>query len=474
MANIFTISAFFIVLREVLEACLVVGIVLAYLEKSGDKLLRPYVWAGAAAGILLSLVVGVTFTVIYYRNDNQLFTGKAEYIFEGIAFLFAAALLTWMILWMLAMGRKMQQEIEDKVDKALQSESTAQAKIGIASMVFIQVLREGIETFIFLFGAAGSDGSDDAWKGIILPGILGLIVGLIVAYLVFRGLVTLDIQSFFLISSLVLMAFAAGLVSHGLHELQEADWFGPYDGVEIRDWWNAKMWSTKDCCNDKTNEFFAMLRALFGYQDTPSFIELTSYFAYWAAILAILLAMNWSTVKTASKRAGKYSRGCAFFSLCSFFVGFIYACINATWTGLVVTIIGLILSVVACAAVFGTFAKFIPGLNASRRTLASVAAVGSAVFGLFVCVLHIVQLTCLEIKCRFPSFYYWGLIFTTEWIEEGNTGKSYNSVAVLSWSFVFSFFFFACQAIAFYIYSLNMTDKDVAEEAEKVIEDVEA
>lgn len=466
MVNVFSIPAFFIVLREVLEACLVVGIVLAYLNKTGATQLRKYVWSGAAAGVALSGIVGITFTALYYSREQQLFSGKSEYIFEGLAFLFAAALLTWMILWMMLMGKSMRSSLEAKVDKAIDAESSSRAAWGIFTMVFIQVLREGIETFIFLFGASASGEQEDggidrdAWKSAILPGLLGLIVGLAVAYVVFRGMVTLDIQSFFLVSSLVLMAFAAGLVSHGLHELQEADWLGPYEtknGEEItsidRPWYNAKMWTTKACCNDKENEFFAMLRALFGYQDTPSFIEFASYFAYWAVVLAILAWMNWSLIRAARNKTARYARGCAAFAVICFFVGFVYACLNATWTGLVVTIFGLLLSVVAALAVFDVLSDMVSALGALRKPLALAAAVGLAVFALFVCVLHIAQMACLGKSCELPNFFYWGLIFQADWAQRENTGSSWNAVAVLAVSFIFTFFFLSVFAAVMYLYS---------------------
>jgi high-affinity iron transporter len=466
MVNAFSIPAFFIVLREVLEACLVVGIVLAYLAKTGATQLRKYVWMGAAVGVAISGIIGVTFAALYYSRGQQLFDGKSEIIFEGFAFLLAAALLTWMILWMMVMGKNLRQHLETKVDKAIEAESSGKAAALVGGMVGVQVLREGVETFIFLFGASASNqleggGVDkNAWKSIILPGILGLFVGLAVSYVVFRGLVTLDIQSFFLISSLVLMAFAAALVSRGLHELQELDWFGAYEtlnGKEIdsidRPWQNATMWSTKGCCNDEENEFFAMLRALFGYQDLPSFIEFASYFAYWAVVLGVLAWMNWSTIRAARNKTAKYARGCAAFALISSFVGFIYASLNATWTGLVVTIFGLLLSIATTLVVFDVLTDFFKAIGALRRPIALACGVGLALFTVFVSVLHLVQMSCLEKSCELPKFYYWGLIFQSEWNEAGNTGTSWHSVGVLAVSFVFSFFFLGMFAIIMFLYS---------------------
>lgn len=471
MVNVFSIPAFFIVLREVLEACLVVGIVLAYLDKTGAVHLRKWVWSGAGAGVLVSSVIGITFTVFYYTRDDQVFSGPAELIFEGFAFLFAAGLLTWMILWMLKAGKSLQADIEKKVDTAIEADSAGMAAWGVFGMVFIQVLREGIETFIFLFGAAASGEADDgtvdkeAWKSVILPGFLGLIVGLAVAFFVFRGLVTLDIQSFFMISSIVLMAFAAGLVSHGLHELQEVDWFGPYEkknGVEIgsieRDWWNAKMWNTSACCNDKKNEFFAMLRALFGYQDTPSFIEFASYFFYWFVVLGVLAGLYWGAVRAARNKTARYAKTCSGFAFLSMFVGAIYVCLNFTWSGCLVTFAGVIIATVATAASFDAISSNFGAIAAARRSLALGAAVAIALYTLFVSVLHIVQLSCLDKSCELPQFFYWGLIFSNDWNVRGNTGSSWNAVAVLSISFVFSVFFLTFWTVVMYLYSSHVSN----------------
>lgn len=467
MVNVFSIPAFFIVLREVLEACLVVGIVLAYLQKTGATHMNKWVWFGAAGGVVVSLAAGIAFGVVYYVREDQLFSGKSEKIFEGIAFNVAAALLTWAIIWFMVMGRNLQAQLESKVDRAIEADSSSKGKFALFSIVFVQVLREGIETFIFLFGASATgDGIDrDAWKGIVLPGLLGLVVGLVTAYVVFRGMVTLDIQKFFFWSSAILIAFAAGLVSHGMHELQEADWFGPWDmrdGKEItskgRDWWNARMWNTTDCCNDKKNEFFAMLRALFGYQDTPTFVEWGSYFAYWALILSVFLFINWAAVKTARDKTAKHARGVSAFLLPCFFVAFIYACLNATWTGLVTSIFGLILATISTLVAFDVLSVWIKAIRPIRRTLALGVAIAAALYTLFVSILHIVQMDCFEKSCRLPDFYYWGLIFSNEWNMGGNKGESYVAIAVLSISFVISFFLFAFWALTFYLFAGHVSN----------------
>ena len=233
MVKVFSIPAFFIVLREVLEACVVVGIVLAYLKKTGTTQYSKYVWIGAFSGVGLSLALGIAFGIVYWVNDNSLFEGNAEKIFEGVTFLVAAVLLTWMILWIMSMGKKLQQSLEGKVEKIIEDdESTSRRKkILLVGLVGFQVLREGIETFIFITANAGAE-DQGGWRAIPIPGILAIIVGLVASYLVFRGMLELDIIKFFYWSSVILVFFAAGLVSYAFHEIQEVDAFGDWEPSE--------------------------------------------------------------------------------------------------------------------------------------------------------------------------------------------------------------------------------------------------
>ena len=463
MVNLFSVPAFFIVLREVLEACLVVGIVLAYLNKIGNTSLRKYVIWGATAGIALSLVFGVTFAVVFYTKGNQIFSDKNEKIFEGIVFLIAAALLTWMIIWMQQMGRKMQKQLEDKIDEYVEDDS-GRGKWGLFAMVFVQVLREGIETWIFLFGATSASDEEGAWKAIPIPGILGVVVGIAASYALFRGLVELDLNALFLWSSIILMLFSAGLTSHAFHELQEVDWFGEWaEDKTQRDWWNARLWSTKDCCNDKTNEFFAFLRALFGYQDTPTFVEWSTYFAYWIIIIVILLAFNWPRVRAARTRIAGLTKKLTATSLLVTFIAFIYVVSNVTWHGTLSMTIAFLISVLASVAVFDTLSDRIAAVRNSRKSITLISGIALAALTLFMTIMHIVLMACDEegvATCSLPRFYYVGLIFFEDWASQGRAedGNSWVSLAVLSWSMVVVFFFFGTMAFGLIVYSGNINE----------------
>lgn len=402
------------------------------------------------------------FVTVFYTQKRDLFAGRAEKIFEGIVFLIAAGLLTWMILWMAFMGKKLKTGIEDRVEGFIEA-GDKQGKIGIFTMVFVQVLREGIETWIFLFGADFSSGNPEGWRAVPIPGILAIIVGLAVSYMLFRGLAEFDIETFFLVSSVILMAFSAGLVSHGFHELQEADWFGTWNGIPSteRDWWNARMWDTSKCCNDKKNEFFAFLRALFGYQDTPTFVEWSTYFAYWILIISIVVATSWSAVRKARTRIAKIARYMTYTVLPITFVGFIYAVSNATWNGILTMTCGLILSAISYIVVLDFFTAKIRPIGKARRPLALATGIGFAVLTLFMLCLHIAQMACDErsrAKCYIPKFYYLGLIFWENWAKQGRAadGNSWVSIAVLSWSLVGVVFIFGTLAFALIVFAGNV------------------
>jgi len=328
-------------------------------------------------------------------------------------------------------------------------------------LVFVQILREGIETVIFLFGAANASDDENAWRSIPIPGILALIVGVGASYALFKGFINLDITSLFLWSSIILMLFSAGLTSHAFHELQEADWFGSWAEEKTdRDWWNARLWSTKDCCNDKQNEFFAFLRALFGYQDTPTFLEWVTYFAYWVVVIAILYYFNSGAVRTATSKTAKLTKFATATAFSFGFIAFIYVLLNVTWTGTLTMTLLFILSLAAMVVVFDAFATRIPAVMKSRKSLTWMLGASFALLGVFIAVLHIAQMACDEGSCSLPKFYYVGLIFSEDWASQGRAedGNSWISLAVLCWSLVAITALIGTLSFGLIIFSGNMDE----------------
>ncbi|HSC92887.1 MAG TPA: FTR1 family protein [Gaiellaceae bacterium] len=197
-----------ITLREGFEASLVVGIVLAFLARTGRRDRFVAVWAGALAAVAVSVAVGVALFAIGAELE-----GTAEAVFEGTAMVAAAALLTWMVFWMRRQARTIRRGLEAQVEAALVTGSA----VGLGLVAFVGVLREGVETALFLFGAAS--GGDALVQTI--GGIVGLGLAVVLGYGFYRGSGRLDLRRFFSVTSVLLLLFAAWLLARGLHELAE-------------------------------------------------------------------------------------------------------------------------------------------------------------------------------------------------------------------------------------------------------------
>lgn len=256
------IGALLIALREGIEMALVVGIVLAYLAQTGTMRAARWVWAGTASAAAVSLgFLGVLNAL------NAEFEGATEQIFEGSTMVLAAAFLTWMILWMLRNARFLKSELHRGVQAAL---ARGGAAWGLFLLVFFAVVREGVELALLLFAAPG--------EGKLLGTIAGLAGAVGVGVLIYAFGRSVDLRSFFRVTSILLILFAAGLVSHAAHEFAEAGILSAVEG--------PKLWSTKALLPDNAG-LGSILRALFGYQDEPTVIELVTYAGYFAAVWAI-------------------------------------------------------------------------------------------------------------------------------------------------------------------------------------------
>ncbi len=251
--------------REGLEAALIVGIILGYLRQVGQMHRQRWIWAavGCAAALSLGLALGL-------QAVGAELEGRAEYIFEGLAMLLAVVVLTWMIFWMRRHAHAMRASLQNSVQTAVQR-GAGGALFGVA---FLAVLREGVETALFLTAARiAGDGLST-----LIGGVSGLVLAVALGWAIYSGSARLDVRRFFDVSSALLLVFAAGLFAHGVHELQEAGWLPVF--VE-------HIWSTKATLNDGST-LGAMLRTLVGYNDDPSLLEVLGYGAYWAAVLSAL------------------------------------------------------------------------------------------------------------------------------------------------------------------------------------------
>jgi high-affinity iron transporter len=197
-----------VALREGFEASLVVGIVLAFLDRTGRRDGFSTVWAGVAAAVAISVAAGVVLFTIGAELD-----GTAGAVFEGSAAILAAVLLTWMIFWMRRQARSIRKEIEGRVSTALAQGSA----VGLAAIAFVGVLREGVETALFLFSTTEESSPVVSFVG----GLIGLSLAVLLGYAFYRGSSRLNLRIFFQATSFLLLLFAAWLLTKGLHELSE-------------------------------------------------------------------------------------------------------------------------------------------------------------------------------------------------------------------------------------------------------------
>src|SRR3989338_1763460 len=269
------LSEFIITFRETLEVALIVGIILSYLTKTKETKYNPVVYVGLVAGLVASVIGAILFNTLAGG-----FEGAAEQIFEGITMLLGAIMLTTMILWMMKQG-KIAEKLEAQVAVHL---STAQ-RFDLFLLVFLAVLREGIETVIFLNAAAIATGENT-----LIGSILGIAAAVILGYLIFVAAVHVPLKKYFTVTSVLLLLFAAGLVAHGVHEFEEAGVLP----IIVEHVWDINPALNPDGSYPALHEKGVVgefLKGLFGYNGNPSLLEVFSYVAY-----LVVLGVAWKRI----------------------------------------------------------------------------------------------------------------------------------------------------------------------------------
>ncbi|MGH2526637.1 MAG: iron uptake transporter permease EfeU [Actinomycetota bacterium] len=263
-------AAFVIALREGIEAALIVSIVLAYLKQLGRSDRSHLVWWGTGLAVALSAIVG---TIIFSVGAE--FEGTAEEVFEGLVTLTAVGVLTWMIFWMRRQGARIKSELQQKVDTALTAGGLA-----LAAIAFFAVLREGVETALFLFAAA--EGTAVEGGGVaaqLLGAMLGLALAVVLGVLLYRGGIRMNLRTFFKVTGVILVVVAAGLFAYSVHELQEAGWF-PF--------LEAHAFDLSATLPDDEG-IGAVLRGLVGYNADPGVLEVVAWAAYLVVVGTLYL-----------------------------------------------------------------------------------------------------------------------------------------------------------------------------------------
>lgn len=197
-------------LREGLEASLIVGILVAYSLKTGSKKAVSRILTGTALAVLVSVLVGFAlaeFVAVVPSGTNE--------IISGITSIFAMAFVTWMIFWMAKQSRQMKSKLQTQVDNSNTKTFT------LVAVAFLAVIREGIETSVFIWSASRATGSD---TNPILGAVLGLLIAATIGYFVYKGSLKLNLAVFFKYTGAFLIIVAAGILAYGVSELQEIGW----------------------------------------------------------------------------------------------------------------------------------------------------------------------------------------------------------------------------------------------------------
>lgn len=243
---------FIVIFREFLEASLVVGIIYGYLIKSGaTKYIKD-----VNRSIFLGVMGSILGAVLFHKFLGG-FTGAKEQIFEGFTMVVGAVLMLFFIVWM-ANNKNIKEKFSLDIDNSIQKDGS----LALMLLVFFSILREGVETIIFLNSISFNQNSFSLFYA-----VLGVVAGIWTGYLVYKGAKYIKLRYIFAISSAMFVFFAAGLIAHSVHEFQEAGLLPVF--VE-------EIWNTNHIL-DENSLAGSFMKTLFGYNANPSLTELFLY-----------------------------------------------------------------------------------------------------------------------------------------------------------------------------------------------------
>jgi high-affinity iron transporter len=261
------LPSFVIGLREGLEAALIVGIVATFLVRQGRRDALRQVWLGVAGAVALCLGLGVVLDLLE-RSLPQ----REQEALETVIGLVAVALVTWMILWMRRHARTLKSGLESAAGAALARGSTR----ALVVMAFLAVLREGLETAVFLLATfQASLDRVSASTG----AVLGIAAAALLGYALYRGGTRINLQRFFTLTSVVLVVVAAGLLMTAAHTAHEAGWVNVGQATALDLHWLVRPgtpWSS-------------VVTGVLGIQPRPTVVEVAVWVAYLVPMLTLVL-----------------------------------------------------------------------------------------------------------------------------------------------------------------------------------------
>ncbi len=258
------LAPFLIMLREGLEAALIVGIIASYLRQTGRREWLPVIWVGVFLAVALSLFAGAGLLMI-----SAEFPQKAQEAFEAVVGLIAVGVLTWMVFWMRRASRSVKAGLQADIDRALTAPKGA--TWALLGMAFFAVAREGLESIFFLLAIF----QQSPGPAMPLAALAGVAVSVVIGLAIYQGGVRLDLRLFFRWTGIFILFVAAGLSASVLRNLHEA-------GL-----WNSLQTVVFDLSASLpvSGLIGTVLSGLLGYDDTPTVGEVL----VWAIYLAVTL-----------------------------------------------------------------------------------------------------------------------------------------------------------------------------------------
>ena len=271
-----------IFLREGIEASMIVAILLAYLNRIGQRRYFRDVFIGVGAALALAGGGGVAAYLTIREYDGS----RVQTIFETATYLLAAVVLTYMTFWMRGHARGLSGELRARADAAM----TGGARMGLALLAFQAVGREGLETVVFTLAIIFSTST----QGALLGAVVGLAGSLAIAFIIYRLGHKLNLGRFFTVIGALLMFFAAGLLADAVENLQELGWLNV---LATPLWHTGGLLSEDGTVGD-------ILHSFVGYADSPTLLQVLVYVAYLATVLAFFLRVGHRHAKAPAAPAG--------------------------------------------------------------------------------------------------------------------------------------------------------------------------
>ncbi len=259
-----------IFLREGVEASMIIAILLAYLNRIGQRDHFRDVFIGVGAALILATAGGA----VVYATIRSYNGSRVQTIWETATYLLAASVLTYMTFWMRKHARSLSKELRARTDAALDG----RARWGLGLLAFQAVGREGLETAVFTLAIIFSTSTAGALSG----AAIGLAASLAISFVIYRLGHKLNLAKFFTVIGVLLMVFAAGLLANSVENLQQLGWLPVL---------SSPMWHSTSLLSE-SSAFGDVLHSFFGYSDAPTPLQLLIYAGYLAIVVVAYLGVR--------------------------------------------------------------------------------------------------------------------------------------------------------------------------------------